>query len=72
MLAHPGVLCWETEDHTTMLVLGLVTALLSVPVAVAVAITAIVVQYPSRMKVGDIDFMKSFSFLFFRYQPQKY
>eukprot|EP00971_Amphidinium_carterae_P242080 4806551-Amphidinium_carterae.1 len=71
MRAHPAVLCWETDDHTTMAVLGLL-AFLAVPVAVAVAITAIVVQYPSRMNAGDIDFLKSFSFLFFRYQPQKY
>jgi len=71
MRTQPSVVCWEAEDHSAMLVIGLF-AFLCVPVLFLVGAAVVVRQVPVRMRAGDVAFLKSFTFLFFRFRPEQH
>ena len=68
---YQGIICWETDDHLVMLIVG-AFAFFMVPVAYLVACIWVVCELPKRMKDGDSAFLKAFSFLFFRFRAQRH
>jgi len=66
-----SILCWDSEEHVTMLALSIVAFLL-VPVAYYVGCIVVVRQFLPRMQRGDTVFLKAFAFLFFRFRAECY
>lgn len=68
--AYPAVICWETKDHQTMVACGMLGLL--IPLAYLAKCTQIVCKFKTMMARGDIDFLKTYYFLFFRYNADAY
>mmetsp|Transcript_64342 Transcript_64342/g.153455 ORF Transcript_64342/g.153455 Transcript_64342/m.153455 type:complete len:1576 (-) Transcript_64342:136-4863(-) len=68
---YQSILCWDSGDHTAMLVVSCI-ALLAVPVAFLASAVHVVQEYPRRMKMGDDKFLRAFAFFFFRFRAQRY
>jgi len=64
---YPSVRCWSSSDHGFMVTIGSVAVL--VPLAYLGLVTLLVFMYPAKVRNGDATFLKSFTFLFFRFQP---
>jgi len=69
--SYPSIICWETEEHTSMIVIGSI-AFLAVPMAYLVGTCMVVRQFPKRMRAGDTAFLQAFAFLFVRFRPQQH
>eukprot|EP00403_Amphidinium_massartii_P046689 CAMPEP_0178468920 /NCGR_PEP_ID=MMETSP0689_2-20121128/53164_1 /TAXON_ID=160604 /ORGANISM="Amphidinium massartii, Strain CS-259" /LENGTH=1242 /DNA_ID=CAMNT_0020095983 /DNA_START=65 /DNA_END=3793 /DNA_ORIENTATION=- len=67
---YPSVRCWESDEHTFMVVVSAVAML--VPLLYLAFVTLIVRKYPAKVLQGSTRFLKSFNFLFFRFTPQSY
>jgi len=66
----PSTLCWEGGDQVGMIVMGLFSMMLPVGL-IAVSCWASW-QFPKRMGDGDLQFLRAFCFLFYRFTPQAY
>jgi basic membrane lipoprotein Med (substrate-binding protein (PBP1-ABC) superfamily) len=67
---YPSVLCWREGEQSRMITSGLIA--INLPIAFFVACFWAVRVFPRRMKAGDIRFLRSFCFLFFRFRPEAY
>jgi len=68
MVSAEAVLCWEGGDHAVMLAIGCV--FLSIPLSFFAWMIYLMKEFPLRMAWGDVTFLNSFSFLFFRVRPE--
>ena len=72
MLAVPSILCFQTEEHLTMLAMGIV-GLFLMPIPFLVVVLYGVAKYPSWVSgVGSAAHLRAFRFLFFRFTPNRY
>jgi len=71
MRSEPSVLCFDSPDHTAMLVTGIAAFALTPLPFLSVAVFAMW-RYPHYVAMRSINFMKAFRFLFFRYEPSAY
>eukprot|EP00443_Scrippsiella_acuminata_P042323 CAMPEP_0115362042 /NCGR_PEP_ID=MMETSP0270-20121206/102507_1 /TAXON_ID=71861 /ORGANISM="Scrippsiella trochoidea, Strain CCMP3099" /LENGTH=1452 /DNA_ID=CAMNT_0002784613 /DNA_START=28 /DNA_END=4385 /DNA_ORIENTATION=+ len=71
MRSDPSVLCFNSREHTAMLVIGIAACVLTPLPFLSTAIFA-VWKYPRYVAMHDIAFMKAFRFLFFRFEPSAY
>ena len=71
LLGYPEVLCWDSDDHSTMLAFGIL-AILLYPVATMVVVFYAVHRYPMVMLRDSIGFVSRYRFLFFRWVPSCY
>mmetsp|Transcript_80860 Transcript_80860/g.237659 ORF Transcript_80860/g.237659 Transcript_80860/m.237659 type:complete len:1458 (-) Transcript_80860:181-4554(-) len=71
MHQYPGVLCWESEEHESMIIIGVI-ALLCIPLPFMAKCAAVVRAFPKRMQMADTKFLKENSFIVFRFRPQVY
>lgn len=62
------VICWKGGKHAIMIALGAMAFLM--PTGFIVAVTYLLHRFPARMSAGDIQFLNTYSFLFFRIKPQ--
>jgi len=69
--AYPSVVCWDSADHTTMVVIGILA--LQVPLGFYAYCFWSVVRYPSKMmKPRGANFLQTHKWLFFRYKPDAF
>jgi len=68
---YQSILCWESREHTVMLILSCM-AFLMVPVAFLAVAAKVVREHPRRMQHGDDKFLKTFAFFFFRFRAQRH
>jgi len=68
--AYASTICWETEEHRSMISLGLVV--LTVPLAFLVKCCHAAWGFPAHMQAGRVDFLQAYSFLFCRYKTMTY
>ncbi|CAK0868506.1 unnamed protein product, partial [Prorocentrum cordatum] len=66
----PEIICFDSEDHSDMAIVGILAAL--IPVGFLSTVAYAVLRLPSRMASGDAEFLQMFAFLFFRFRPQTY
>ncbi|CAE7488865.1 Grm5, partial [Symbiodinium necroappetens] len=72
MLTHPGILCFQSEEHAALSGLA-VAGILTQPVAVLVWATYVIITYPSRVASGRmLRFVNRYHFLFHRFKPESY
>ncbi len=72
MLAVPSILCFQTEEHLTMLVMGIV-GLFLMPIPFLAVVLYGVAKYPSWVSgVGSAAHLRALRFLFFRFTPNRY
>jgi len=64
----PSVICWHSDEHKVMLVLAILIFLFG-PVSFLACLILVLHQMPSRLRRGDAKFVRTFSFLFFRFKP---
>eukprot|EP00413_Alexandrium_margalefii_P006868 CAMPEP_0204539372 /NCGR_PEP_ID=MMETSP0661-20131031/16677_1 /ASSEMBLY_ACC=CAM_ASM_000606 /TAXON_ID=109239 /ORGANISM="Alexandrium margalefi, Strain AMGDE01CS-322" /LENGTH=606 /DNA_ID=CAMNT_0051545979 /DNA_START=50 /DNA_END=1867 /DNA_ORIENTATION=- len=67
----PSVACWESEEHRNMVIIGLV-AFLCIPLPYMAKCAAVVLEFPRRMREGDVEFLQEYTFLFVRSRPEVY
>ncbi|CAK0794674.1 unnamed protein product [Prorocentrum cordatum] len=70
MRAYQSVICWESNEHSAMLAIGLVALLF--PLAFLAKCCQVVWGFPAKLKLGKTRVLKSFTFLFFRYKTECY
>merc|ERR1712054_20651 len=70
MERYPTVICWDTSDHSTMLILGM--AFLSLPTAFVAFCAFTVYRYPKKVRSLDVKFLHTYFFLFFRFKADWY
>lgn len=71
VIAYPSVLCWDdTSEHNTMVIVSLVSLMLPFTF-VAICIWA-AHRFKERMRRGDVTFLRSFCFLFFRFRAEAF
>ena len=66
---YPTVL-WGEGDHDKMLIIAATSLLM--PIAFVSAACWAVRQYPARIMMGDLFFLRCWRFLFFRFHPEAY
>ena len=72
MLDSPGVLCFDSSEHTSMVTLGLIVILVIILPFVALVFWANL-RYPVSVRRGRSDaHIRTFRFLFFRYHAHYY
>jgi len=72
MVPNPGIICWTLGDHTSLVVLGIVGALLY-PVSILTWTTWLVATQPHRIaSASGIDRARRYRFLFNRFRPERY
>jgi len=69
--AYPSILCWESRDHTQMLILGTIAFLL-IPVLYIIVCMVVVKKMPAKVRAGDTEFLLAFSFLFIRFHANRH
>mmetsp|Transcript_2855 Transcript_2855/g.6241 ORF Transcript_2855/g.6241 Transcript_2855/m.6241 type:complete len:1509 (+) Transcript_2855:1-4527(+) len=68
---YPSVICWDgSQEHQAMLVLGAFAAF--VPIGFLGQCCRVIWVLPHKMSDGDVNFLRSYAFLFFRYKPAMY
>jgi hypothetical protein len=70
MQVSPSVICWETQEHQTMVAVAMVSLL--VPLGYLAKCCHVVWCFPSRMHAGQVDYLHTYYFLFFRYRSECY
>lgn len=65
-----SVICWETQEHQTMVAIAMVALL--VPLGYLAKCCHVVWCFPSRMHAGQVDYLQTYYFLFFRYRSECY
>lgn len=72
MLSNPGIVCFNSEEHTTLLFLSS-AGILAYPVTVLAWTTYTVLMYPSRVKSGaGLQLVQRHRFLFQRFKAECY
>ncbi|CAK0909838.1 unnamed protein product [Prorocentrum cordatum] len=66
----PEVVCYDSDEHGEMIMVGFLAS--SIPVGFLVMVAWAVWQLPYRMAKGNAEFLQMFSFLFFRFRPASY
>eukprot|EP00971_Amphidinium_carterae_P047137 928211-Amphidinium_carterae.1 len=62
--------CWDSEEHTGMVVVAL--SAFSIPLGYLAAVARVVYLYPSKVVKADVSFLKAFTFIFYRFTPDGY
>ena len=68
LASYQAVICWDTDEHTQMVVIAFVALL--APLAFLAHCVWVVIRYPAKMREGDIAFLRSYAFLFFRFRSE--
>merc|ERR1719491_2264778 len=71
MVSYPQVLCWDHREHLTLVILGLIGCLVG-PVFLLAVCCRVTYVYSARVANGDAVFIRSYGFLFSRFQPWRY
>ncbi|CAK0896286.1 unnamed protein product [Prorocentrum cordatum] len=64
----PSVVCWETGEHISMIVVA--TVAVQVPLAFFAFCTRATAMYPRKMLEGNTWFLETYNWLFFRFRPE--
>lgn len=69
--AYEDVICWSMEENSDHLIMVVVSVIaLSIPLALFTKVVLLVRKYPTAMRRGDTDFLRSYGFVFFRFRPK--
>eukprot|EP00971_Amphidinium_carterae_P035321 695519-Amphidinium_carterae.1 len=66
--AYQSVVCWDSSEHTVMLAVSIIGFIL-VPIGFLAFVIVVLLQLTSRIQRVDAKFVRTFSFLFFRFKP---
>jgi len=70
MRASPSVICWDTQEHRTMVAIASVAVL--APLGYLAKCCQVVWRFPARMHAGQVDYLHRYHFLFFRFRSECY
>ncbi|CAK9059196.1 unnamed protein product [Durusdinium trenchii] len=72
MLSNPGILCFNSGEHTILLLLSSL-GILAYPVSILAWTTYTILMYPSRVKSGvGLQLVYRHHFVFQRFRPERY
>jgi hypothetical protein len=66
-LQYQDTTCWDSPEHTTMIVLGTLASF--IPISFLALVVHLLKVFPLRMARGDVQFLNTYAFLFFRVKP---
>jgi len=62
--------CWDSEVHSSMVIIALCA--FCIPLSYIAAVARVVQLYPSKVVKADVNFLKAFTFIFYRFTPEGY
>lgn len=72
MVSEPGIICFDSEEHSILVILASF-GILSQPVAILCWTTYTTVMYPLRVSTGrGLRLVHRYRFLFHRFKPECY
>lgn len=72
MASNPAVVCWEDDEHTTLVILGVI-GLILYPISIMAFIGHVTLRYPALIASGQgLQVLVRYRFLFQRFKPNCY